>query len=94
MDHKPYPIFIHVQNPIFNIQNIVYSLALPNVTCRELIVPLVFVSFIKNVMEQNLVGFPNSMYLHVGPYTPYFGYGYRGHRGCSHNVASYVRTLN
>jgi hypothetical protein len=29
-------------------------------------------------MEQNLVGFLNSMYLHVGPYTPYFGYGYEG----------------
>jgi hypothetical protein len=29
-------------------------------------------------MEQNLVGFPNSMYPHVGPYTPYFGFGYKG----------------
>jgi hypothetical protein len=29
-------------------------------------------------MEQNLVNFPNSMYFHVGPYTPYFGFGYRG----------------
>jgi len=29
-------------------------------------------------MEQNLVGFPNSMYLHVGTYTPYFGYSYKG----------------
>jgi hypothetical protein len=90
MDHKPYPIFVHVQNPISNIQNPVYSSALPNVACRELIIPLVFVSLIKNVMEQNLMGFPNSMYPHVGPYTPYFGYGYGGHRGCSHNVASYV----
>jgi hypothetical protein len=27
-------------------------------------------------MEQNLVGFPNSMYPHVGTYIPYFGYGY------------------
>ncbi len=25
-----------------------------------------------------MVGFPNSMYPHVGPYTPYFGYGYEG----------------
>jgi hypothetical protein len=32
-------------------------------------------------MEQNLVGFPNSMYLHVGPYTPYVGFGYGGIRG-------------
>jgi hypothetical protein len=29
-------------------------------------------------MEKNPIGFPNSMYLHVGPYTPYFGYGYGG----------------
>jgi hypothetical protein len=29
-------------------------------------------------MGQNVVGFPNSMHLHVGPYTPYFGYSYRG----------------
>jgi hypothetical protein len=33
--------------------------------------------FIGNVIEQNLVGFPNSMYHHVGC-TPYFGSGYRG----------------
>jgi hypothetical protein len=32
-------------------------------------------------MDQNLVGFPNSMYLHVGPYTPYFGFGYEGVKG-------------
>jgi hypothetical protein len=36
---------------------------------------------IENVMEQNLVGFPNSMYLRVKPYTPYFGSSYRGIRG-------------
>jgi hypothetical protein len=29
-------------------------------------------------MEQNGVGFPNSMYPHVGPYTPYFGFSYGG----------------
>jgi hypothetical protein len=27
-------------------------------------------------MEQNPIGFPNSMYPHDGPYTPYFYYGY------------------
>jgi hypothetical protein len=27
-----------------------------------------------------LVGFPNSMYLRVGPYTPHFGFGYGGVR--------------
>ncbi len=32
-------------------------------------------------MDQNLVGFPNSMYFHVRPYTPYFGYGYGGIKG-------------
>ncbi len=25
-----------------------------------------------------MVGFPNSMYPHGGPYTPYFGFGYGG----------------
>jgi hypothetical protein len=25
-----------------------------------------------------MVGFPNSMYPHVGAYTPYFAYSYRG----------------
>jgi hypothetical protein len=29
-------------------------------------------------MDQNPVGFPNSMYPHVGTYTPYFGFGYGG----------------
>ncbi len=29
-------------------------------------------------MEQNSVGFPNSIYSHVGPYTPYFGFSYEG----------------
>jgi hypothetical protein len=31
-------------------------------------------------MEKNLVYFPNSMYPHVGPYTPYFGFSYEGIR--------------
>jgi hypothetical protein len=31
-------------------------------------------------MDQNPVGFPNLMYLHVGTYTPYFGSGYGGIR--------------
>jgi hypothetical protein len=46
--------------------------------CKELLIPHIFVPLIKNIMEQNLVSFPNSMYFHVGPYTPYFGYGYGG----------------
>jgi len=29
-------------------------------------------------MEQNLASFLNSMFLHVGPYTSYFGFGYGG----------------
>jgi hypothetical protein len=40
--------------------------------------PLIFVPLTGNVMEQNLVGFPSSMFPHVGPYTPYFGFGYDG----------------
>jgi hypothetical protein len=29
---------------------------------------------------ENPIGFPNLMYIHVGPCTPYFGYGYWGIR--------------
>ncbi len=76
--HRSYPISIHVQSPIPNIQNLVYSLALPNVVCIKSVIPHVYVLFIGNILEQNLVGFPNSMYLHVGPYTPYFVSSYRG----------------
>jgi hypothetical protein len=48
---------------VSNIQNPIYSSALPNVICRKLVIPLVSVPFIGNVMEQNIVGFPNSMSL-------------------------------
>jgi hypothetical protein len=75
MDHKPYVISTHVQSLVPNVYNLVYHLALLNSFCKFV---NIFVPLIKNVMEQNLVGFPNSMYLHVGPYTPYFGYGYGG----------------
>jgi len=51
---------------------------LPNVACRELVIPQISIPLTKNVVEQNLVGFPNSMYPHVGPYTPYFGSSYKG----------------
>jgi hypothetical protein len=47
-----------MQNPISNIQNSVYSLALPNVPCKELVIPLVSILLTKNVMEQNLLSFP------------------------------------
>jgi len=48
---------------------------------KESFIPLVFVPIIGNVIEQNLIGFPNSMFFHVEPYRPYrpyFGYGYSG----------------
>jgi hypothetical protein len=48
---------------VSNIQNLIYSLALPNVAYKELVFLLVSIPFTKNVMEQNLVGFPNSMSL-------------------------------
>jgi hypothetical protein len=64
-----------------NILNLVYFSTLPNVPCKKPIIPLVFVTFIGNVINKNMVGFPNSMYPHVGPYTPYFGFGYEGVRG-------------
>jgi hypothetical protein len=76
MDHKPYLISLPIQSLISNIQNSVYSLTLPNVTCRKPIIPHVSIPLIKNVMEQNSVGFPNSMYFHVRPYMPNFGFGY------------------
>ncbi len=64
-NHKPYSIYVTIQNPIPNIQNLVYSLTLPNVACREPIIPHVFVLLTGNLMEQNPIGFPNSMYPHV-----------------------------
>jgi hypothetical protein len=75
-NRKPYSVSIPFQTLISSIQNLVYSLALPNVACRKPIIPFISVPLIGNVMEQNVIGFPNSMYLHVGPYTPYFGSGY------------------
>jgi len=59
---------------------LVYPSKLPNVVCKELVIIPIFVPLIENVMEKNPVGFPNSMYPHGGPYTPYFGYGYGGIR--------------
>jgi hypothetical protein len=45
---------------------------------KKLVIPLVFVPFSENVMEQNSASFLNSMFFHVGPYTSYFGFGYGG----------------
>ncbi len=59
MDHKPYSVIVPIQNLVSNIQNSVYSLALPNVPCKELVIPLICIMLTKYVMEQNLVGFPN-----------------------------------
>jgi hypothetical protein len=75
-NRKLYSVSIPFQTLISNIQNLVYSLALPNVACKKEIIPFISVPLIGNVMEQNVIGFPNSMYLHVGPYTPYFGFSY------------------
>ncbi len=80
-DHKLYLVLIPIQNLASNIQNSVYYLTLPNVPCKKLVIPLVSIMLTKKVMEPNLVGFPNSMYPHVGPYTPYFGFGYGGIKG-------------
>jgi hypothetical protein len=70
-DHKPYPVILPIQSLVPNVWNLDYPSALPNVVCRKPILPLT-----RNVMDQNPIGFPNSMYLHVGPYTTYFGYNY------------------
>ncbi len=77
-NHKLYLVSLLVQSSISNIQNSVYPLTLPNVACRESIIPHVSTPLTKNVMQQNPIGFPNSMYPHVGPHTPYFGFGYKG----------------
>jgi hypothetical protein len=81
---------LFVQSLIPNVKILVYLLALPNVACKKLVVPFISIPLTKNVMEQNLIGFPNSMYIHGGPYPLYFGYGYRVHKECSYNVDSYV----
>jgi hypothetical protein len=52
------------------VQNLVYPSSLPNVGCRKPVIPHVFVPLTENVMEQNSISFTNSMYPHVGPYTP------------------------
>jgi hypothetical protein len=57
---------------------VVYSSTLPNVVGREPVIPHVSIPFPEKIMDQNPVGFPNSMYPHVGTYTPYFGSGYGG----------------
>jgi hypothetical protein len=55
---------------------LVYPSTLPNQASKKPLIPPIFVPLIGNIMEQNPIGFPNSMYLCVGPYTPYFGFGY------------------
>ncbi len=57
--HMTCGVFVMVSN----IQNLVYSLALPNVACRKLVFLLVSIPIVENVMEQNLVAFPNSISL-------------------------------
>jgi hypothetical protein len=76
-DYKSYLVSLSIQSPVPNIQNPVYSSAPPNVTCRKPFIPHVSIPLIENVMEQNPIGFPHSIYLHVRPFTPKFGFGYR-----------------
>jgi hypothetical protein len=80
-DYRPCPISTHVQNLRLNVPNLVYPTTLPNVFCKQLVFPLVSIPLIENVMEKNLVGFPNSMFFHVGPCTPYSGPCYGGKGG-------------
>ncbi len=58
---------LHMKCVIFvlvsNILNQVYSSTLPNVACRMLVIPLVFIPFTGNVMDKNVICFPNSMSL-------------------------------
>jgi hypothetical protein len=78
MDHRPYLVSLLVPSLVPNVQNLMYIVALPNVDCRKPILPRVSIPLTRNVIEQNSIGFPNSMYPYVGPYTPYFGSSYRG----------------
>jgi hypothetical protein len=71
-------VSLPIPSLVLNVQNSMYTSTLPNVACRKPNFPHVCIPFIGNVIEQNPVGFPNSMYHHVGPYTPYFGSDYRG----------------
>jgi len=73
MDHRPYLVSLTISTLVLNVQNLMYISTLPNVACKKPILPHVSIPLIGNVIEQNLVGFPNSMYHHVQPYTPYFG---------------------
>jgi hypothetical protein len=57
---------------------LVYLSTSANVSHKKLIIPFVFLLFIKNIMEQNLIGFSNSMFFHVGPYILYFCSSYGG----------------
>jgi hypothetical protein len=65
-------VSLTIQNLISNIQTLIYPSTLTNVACRKLVIPPISVPLTRNVVEQN------SMYPHVGPYTPYFGSSYRG----------------
>jgi len=78
MDHRPYLVSLAISTLVPNVQNLMYISTLLNVACRKPILPHVSIPFIGNVIEKNLVGFPNSMYHHVRPYTPNFGYAYKG----------------
>lgn len=74
----PYPILIHVQNLTLNVQQSIYPSTIPKWPCNKPFVPPISIPIIANLIEQNLVGFPNSMFPFVGPYPPFFGFGYNG----------------
>ncbi len=45
---------------------------------KKSFIPPISVFITGNVIKQNPIGFPNLMFLHVGPYKPYFRSGYSG----------------
>jgi hypothetical protein len=51
----------HVQSFVLNVQISIFPSTLPDVFHKNIIIPHVYISLIENVMEQNLVGFQNSM---------------------------------
>jgi hypothetical protein len=73
-----YPISIHVQSLVLNVQKLVYPFALPKSPHKNSFIQPILIPITENMIESIPVGFPNSVFPHVGPYIPYFGFGHDG----------------
>jgi hypothetical protein len=61
-----------------NVQKLVYPFALPKSPHKDSFIQPIFIPITRSIIEQIPIGFPNSMFPFVGPYTPYFGFGHDG----------------